>query len=368
MIRNISFKQVSEGSTNVFVFKNKESIKGPGFKGKVPFYNPTMQESRDLSVVVAQWLINNSKNSVGFCDGLAASGIRGLRFTKELVGDFNVTINDWNEEAYNLIKENLSNFKQKNIVALNENLNTLLSENQFDYIDIDPFGSPVYFINAAMSSIKNNGIVAITATDTAALCGTYPKVCFRRYSAVPFHSYFMKEVGLRILLGILCREASIYDKAIMPILSHSTDHYFRAYVKINYGISQADNSIKNYKRVKSSELPWFISSKKEIGPLWMGKLHNKNILKELRSILFEKKLNTKNLLYRQLDLFEEEADAPCFFYTTDSLASFFKKSPPKLEFIFNKLRSNGYDVFRTQFSLTGFKTNAPQNEIEKVFK
>lgn len=368
MNKNFNFKIVSEGSTNVFVFKNKETIKGPGFKGKVPFYNPTMQENRDISIVVAQWLINNSKKSLNFCDGLAASGIRGLRFANELIGDFFVTINDWNKECYNLIKKNIKGLNCKNVEALNLNLNTLLSEKRFDYIDIDPFGSPVYFINNAMSSIKNNGIIAVTATDTAALCGTYPKVCLRRYHSIPLHSFFMKEIGLRILLGFLCREACIYDKAIMPIISYSTDHYFRTYVKITYGVSQANNSIKYFSKVKSDELPWNISSKKEIGPLWTGKLHNKIIVKELRSILFEKKLNTKNSLFKQLDLFEEESDTPCFFYTSDSLASFLKKSPPKLEYIFDNLRENGYDVFKTHFSQTGFKTNAPRNEIEKVFK
>jgi tRNA (guanine26-N2/guanine27-N2)-dimethyltransferase len=368
MKRTISFKQISEGSTKVFVFKNKESIKGPGSKEKVPFYNPTMQESRDLSVVVAQWIINNSKNTVSFCDGLAASGIRGLRFANELNGDFNVIINDWNKDCYDLILKNIEELKCKNVKASNLNLNALLSENKFDYIDIDPFGSPVYFINSAMSSIKNNGIIAVTATDTAALSGTYPQVCFRRYSSIPLHSYLMKEVGLRILLGFLCREASIYDKGIIPILSYSADHYFRSYVKITYGVSQANNSIKKFKTVDTNELPKFISSKKEIGPLWMGKLHNKRILMEIRSLLSEKKLNTKNMLYKQLDLIEEEADAPNFFYTTENFSSYLKKSPPKLLSIFKKLRTSGYDVYRTQFSPTGFKTNAPENEIEKVFK
>jgi tRNA (guanine26-N2/guanine27-N2)-dimethyltransferase len=327
-----------------------------------------MQESRDLSVVVAQWFVNKSKKELDFCDGLAASGIRGIRFAHEVKGDFNLIINDWDKDCFNLIKKNIVELNRENIEASNVNLNTLLSEKRFDYIDIDPFGSPIYFINAAMRSIKNNGIVAITATDTAALCGTYPKVCFRRYSSIPLHSYIMKEIGLRILLGFLCREAGIYEKAIMPILSYSTDHYFRAYVRINTGVSQANNSMKYFRTVKPEELPWCISKSKEIGPLWMGKLHNKNNLKELRSILSEKKLNTKNLIFKQLDFFEEETDAPCFFYTTDSLASFFKKSPPKLETILCRLKDNGYNVFRTQFSPTGFKTNAPRNEIEKEFK
>lgn len=368
MIQDISFKSVSEGSTNVIVFKNKESLKGPGVKDKAPFYNPAMEESRDLSVVVAQWLVYNSKKEVSFCDGLAASGIRGLRFANEVDGGFNVTINDWDKDCFKLIVKNIEKLNCINVEATNFNLNTLLSEKRFDYIDIDPFGSPIYFIHSAIRSIRNNGIVAITATDTATLCGTYPKVCFRRYSATPLHSYLMKEVGLRILIGVLCREAGIYDKTIMPILSYSTDHYFRAYVRVKSGVSQANSSMKNFRTVKSDELPWCISNKKDIGPIWMGKLHNRNILKVIRSILSEKKLNSKNLLYRQLDLFEEESDAPCFFYSTDCLASFFKKSPPKLDSIIDNLRERGYNVFKTQFSPTGFKTNALKNEIEKEFK
>ena len=74
------------------------------------------------------------------------------------------------------------------MVATNKNLNVLLSENRFDYIDIDPFGSPVGFVDSAMRSIKNGGVVACTATDTAALCGVYPRVCQRRYGAIPFHN------------------------------------------------------------------------------------------------------------------------------------------------------------------------------------
>jgi len=69
-----------------------------------------------------------------------------------------------------------------------------------------------------------------------------------------------------------------------------------------------------------------------------------------------------------LDLLEEEADASAFFYTTDDLASLLKISPPKMEHIFEKLEEKGYDAARTHFSPTGFKTNAPRNEIEVIFK
>jgi tRNA (guanine26-N2/guanine27-N2)-dimethyltransferase len=84
-------------------------------------------------------------------------------------------------------------------------------------------------------------------------------------------------------------------------------------------------------------------------------------------ILFEKKLKTKNESWKLLDLLEEEADGSLFFYTTDSLASVLKKSAPKTKIIFEKLRKKGFDVFRTHFCQTGFKTNAPIDEVKLIF-
>jgi len=362
------FETISEGITNVMVFKNKDSKKGPGSKDKLPFYNPTMELNRDLSILICQWFINNSKKNLKILDGLAASGIRGVRFSNELEGDFEVTINDWNPEAFYLIDKNIENLKLKNAVSSNCNLNSLLSESKFDYIDIDPFGSPAYFIDSAIRSINNNGIIACTATDTATLCGTYPKVCLRRYGAVPLHSPVMKEIGLRILLGFICRMAGIYDRGIKPLVCYSTDHYFRTYVQVTSGTIRANNSMKNFSTIKSDKLFSLESKIIDVGPLWVDKIQDKRTIAELRTILFEKSPKTKNELWKMLDLLEEEADAPAFYYTTDGLASVLKKSPPKMDIIFKKLKIMGYSFSRTHFCQTGFKTNAPINEIEKVFK
>ena len=272
------FISITEGITDVLVFKNKKSKKGPGSKDKVPFYNPSMELNRDLSILVCQWFINNSKKPVRILDGLAASGIRGVRFSNELEGDFVVTINDWNSDAYILIDKNVRKLKLKNTIALNSNLNSLLSESKFDYIDIDPFGSPVFFIDSAMRSIQNNGIIACTATDTATLCGTYPKVCLRRYGAVPFHSTVMKEVGLRILLGFICREAGVYDKGIKPLVSYVTDYYFRVYLKFINSTSIVNDSMNNFLIIKT---PFFlvlpelvISIIKRVRPYFILILHS----------------------------------------------------------------------------------------------
>jgi len=358
---------VTEGGTDVLVYKTKETKKGPGAKNKLPFYNPSMELNRDFSILIGQWLVNNSKKHISFLDGLAASGIRGFRIANELDGDFDVTINDWDKNAYCLIKKNFEKIKPKNVTIHNCDLNLLLTEKKFDYIDIDPFGSPIYYVDSAIQSVSHEGVIACTATDTATLCGVYPFVCFRRYAAVPFHSEVMKEFGLRILLGFICREAGKHDKGIKPLVCYSTDHYFRVYVQVFNSVKKTNESMNYYSFIKPGEYVGYQKTKNFLGPIWKGKLQNKKVLGEIRTILFEKNLKTRKTLWKLIDLLEEESDAPMFFYTADTLSSFLKKPQPKMKKIFQELKRKGYEVTKTHFNEKGFKTNAPINEIEKMF-
>ena len=238
-----------EGETEVFVYINKKNLKGPGSRSRLPFYNPSMGVNRDLSIIIVQYLCNNFSKNLKVLDGLASSGIRGVRFANEIDGDFDVTINDWSEECFNLIKKNVDKYGFRNVKVENKNLNILLSDQFYDYIDVDPFGSPFSFIDSAMRSIKNDGILACTATDTATLCGVYPKVCLRRYSAIPFHSFIMHEVGIRILLGYLCREAAKYDKEIMRVLNYYTR---LPIIGITYEIAKTKDNTKKFKSIYNS--------------------------------------------------------------------------------------------------------------------
>jgi tRNA (guanine26-N2/guanine27-N2)-dimethyltransferase len=105
-----------------------------------------------------------------------------------------------------------------------------------------------------------------------------------------------------------------------------------------------------------------------IGPLWFGNIHVKNVIQELRTILSQKTLNMKSRLWKLLNIFEEEADYPPFFYTMDNLASSLKLSAPKMNTMFEELTRKGYKAVRTQFSSTGFKTDAPQKVVIATFK
>ena len=365
---NASADLIKEGTTELFVYKKKTTAKGPSNRDQHPFYNPSMELNRDISILVNQWLLNTSTTHVHILDGLAASGSRGIRLAHELSGDFTVTINDWNEQSFSLIQQNIQKNSLQNVSVLQRDLNTLLSERRYHSIDIDPFGSPIYFFDAAVRSVYNKGIIACTATDTAALCGVFPRVCYRRYAAWPSHSPAMHEIGLRILLGCLCREAAKYDRGIDPLLCYTTDHYMRLYVQVNNGKKAADASMSQWFSIQAEDVPLSKENGTRVGPLWLGTLENKTVLQEIRTIASTKILNTKHLLWKLLFLLEEEADAPPFFYTTNDLSSLLKVSPPTREHIFEGLRSKGFIVTTTHCTPTGFKTNAPLDVITEVFK
>ena len=360
---------VKEGTTEIFVFQQKTSTKGPGARDLEPFYNPSMELNRDLSILVNQWLLNKNEKHVHLLDGLAASGIRGVRLAHELEGDFDVTINDRNDQAFSLIQQNIKHSQPQNVVAYQKDLNALLSERKYHSIDIDPFGSPIYYIDAAMRSIYNTGVIAVTATDKAALCGVFPSVCHRRYGVWPLHAPCMHEIGLRILCGVLCREAAKYDRGIEPLLSYATDHYLRIYVQVKNGKNNANKSMEQYATIETQDVPLAPRTKRtDVGPLWLGKLNDKSVVQELRTLLFTKKLGTKNVLWKLLDLLEEEADAPPFFYTMDDISSLLKRTSPNRETIIDTLRQKGYVATRTHLNPMGFKTNAPFDVITEVFK
>ncbi len=359
---------ITEGTTSLFVYGKKQNMKGPGKKHPLPFYNPAMQLNRDISIALLQWYVNQTEQEpITVLDGLAASGIRGIRMAHEIDGPLAITCNDWFQPAYDLIQKNITNPTLENIKATQENIHTLLSHNRYHYVDIDPFGSPAPFVDSAIRGLKKNGIIACTATDTATLCGHYPAVCRRRYAAKSLLSPMMHEIGLRILLAFICREAAKYDLGMKPILCYATDHYMRLYLQMNSGVKEANHTISQIKTI-SADFPFLKNTtKKEIGPLYMGNIQSASIIKQIRSIVFQKTFGSKHEMLKLLNLLEEEAEAPAFFYTINTIASALKTSAPSRKTLFQTLQKQGFFVCRTHHDPTGFKTNASKQDIINAF-
>ncbi len=356
----MKFHQIVEGKTKIFVPKVKNT-KGPGKKGGV-FYNPVMEFNRDVSIMVLDAL--NKKNIL---DGLAGTGIRGVRIANESGG--NVIINDVNPASYTIIKRNIKLNNLDNAFAENKNLNTLLSKNRYDYIDIDPFGSPVLFIDSAMRSIKKNGVLGITATDTATLCGIYPKTCLRRYFAQPLKTKYAKEIGLRILIGFCVREGLKYDRGLKPLIGYSADHYFRIYLQTEKGVKNANSCMEKIGYVlhnfKTGERKISKETDKNYsiaGPLWTGKLFDKTFLNKLE---VKEYFGTKKRIIKILGLWKDEANASALYYEVNNIAKMMKRDPVSMKNILKKLKN--YNTSRTHFSPTAFKTDLNIEGIKSIF-
>src|SRR3989344_4647798 len=226
------------------------------------FYNPVMASNRNIAVL----LLNSvDKVKMNIASPLAGSGIRELRFLQELKSGKieNIFMNDIKDNFPTVIAENLklnrvTKEQKGKLIVHNEDANLFLLNQvkhpvsdsfcgYFDYIEIDPFGSPNPFLAAAIARITREGIIAITATDTAALTGTYPKVTKRKYWARAVRNYMMHEIGLRILIRKIQLLGVQFDKALVPILSYHKDHYFRIYFRSEKGKEKCDELMKQHR-------------------------------------------------------------------------------------------------------------------------
>jgi tRNA (guanine26-N2/guanine27-N2)-dimethyltransferase len=57
-------------------------------------------------------------------------------------------------------------------------------ENQIDkftIIDLDPYGSAIPFLDSALQSVEENGLMCVTFTDLRNLCGPEMARCFYLY-------------------------------------------------------------------------------------------------------------------------------------------------------------------------------------------
>ena len=241
------YEIITEGKVKMYAPKDDKVSK------KLPvFYNPVMKLNRDISLLLLNALCK-TKNIENMEIGLplAGTGVRAMRFLAEgghWVGS--VYANDHSEEAYNLMKRNMElNFEDTDKIHLkcNDANKFLMDSMGFDYIDIDPFGSPNLFLENAIRRLNKGGVLAVTATDTSALAGTYPSACRRKYWAKPMRNELMHEVGIRILIRKVQLVASQLSKALTPVFCYSHQHYMRVFFVCQKGKMKVDDVLKKHK-------------------------------------------------------------------------------------------------------------------------
>lgn len=100
-----------------------------------------------------------------------------------------VYANDISPASHKLMQDNfdLNNLSPYLYKKTLSDANLLLTNRKpnihFDIIDIDPYGSVVPFLDAAVSNVRDGGLLCITCTDTRVLCGSDFSKCFYYYGS-----------------------------------------------------------------------------------------------------------------------------------------------------------------------------------------
>jgi tRNA (guanine26-N2/guanine27-N2)-dimethyltransferase len=355
--------EVTEGQVTVDVPEQADAGRGENV-----FFNPIQELNRDITLAVLRAFREREPRANSYLDATAASGIRGVRAAAD---GWDATLCDVDPDAVALCEDNL----ERNDLAAtvrHQDANVAMHADPWDVVDIDPFGTPIPFVDAAFQGTRN--LVCVTATDTAPLCGAHFHSGVRSYSAIPRNTEFHAEMGMRILLGALVRTAARYDLAATPILSHATKHYARTYLELDHGATVANEAIDQIGHLSHcqhchwrdhaaglladmpSSCPNCGESIQVAGPLWLGATCEPSFVSTVGEHLTAD-MGAGEEAASLLETLAAELATPTHYDQHRLCKRWGRPAVGMAEFL-DALRGAGYEASRTHYGGTTFKTAA----------
>ncbi|KAK5075380.1 RNA methyltransferase tRNA(m5U54)methyltransferase [Lithohypha guttulata] len=182
-------------------------------------------------------------------DALSASGLRAIRYAKEIPFATTVVANDLLTEAVEAIKLNIEHNKLQGKVFSNvgdarqfmysKTGNEVVDPkpgyvHKFDVVDLDPYGTAAPFIDAALQAVVDGGMLCVTCTDAGVWASNgYPEKAYALYGGISLKGSHSHEAGLRLILHSIATAAAKYGLAVEPLLSLSIDFYGRMFVRVH---------------------------------------------------------------------------------------------------------------------------------------
>lgn len=201
-------------------------------EGQLVFYNPVQVFNRDLSILMIQTFVQEKKAEfesklakrkarmlaheaavaealalgkptppsnfdpnyqmpdtfpgITILEALSATGLRSVRYFKEIGDVESIIVNDMDAEAVKSIEYNiaLNGLTTKQLIPSHSDAITLMQKyrppvvgpivmQRPDVIDLDPYGTAAPFLDSAVQAIDEGGLLCITCTDKSILCGNY---------------------------------------------------------------------------------------------------------------------------------------------------------------------------------------------------
>jgi tRNA (guanine26-N2/guanine27-N2)-dimethyltransferase len=355
------------------------------------FYNPAMRLNRNTAVLVLAAQGEALGRPPEACEPMCGSGVRGIRLVLE-AGAGRVILGDLNPSAVRLAEENarrnhVSDRVRVRVMDANILMNLHSSPmNRLDYVDLDPYGSPAQFLDSAVRCTRSGGVVALTATDMAPLCGVNPAACLRKYGGRPLRASYTHEIALRLVMGSLARAAAVHEMGAKPLFGYYADHYVRAYMRLEQGAKLADAALAEtgyilhcprcLRRVPVKG-PYLKTPRTceacgggmvVGGPMWLGETVDVSFLDRMLVKAASLGVAWEPRLEGLLNTLRGEVGLPPTFYSLDELCSRLGMPSLPLDLALERLRGAGFRASRTHFDEHGLRTDAGVGDLENLLK
>lgn len=191
---------------------------------------------------------SSSKSHFRILDALSATGLRAIRYAKEIPETTMVTANDLSAQATASIRLNVlhneipdkvnvltgdARVHMHHVAAPTKRDSKKGEQHLYEVIDLDPYGTAAPFLDAAVRALVDGGLLCVTCTDAGVFASTgYLEKTFSQYGGLPFKGHQAHEGGLRLVLHAIAVCAARYGLAIEPLLSLSIDFYVRVFVRV----------------------------------------------------------------------------------------------------------------------------------------
>ncbi|PIA46067.1 hypothetical protein AQUCO_01600384v1 [Aquilegia coerulea] len=342
-------------------------------------------------------------------EALAASGLRALRYAREVEGISQVIALDNDPVSVEACKRNI---KFNGSVAgskveahlADARVYMLMHPKEFDVVDLDPYGSPSVFLDSAVQSVSDGGILMCTATDMAVLCGGNGEVCYSKYGSYPLRGKYCHEMALRILLACIESHANRYKRYIVPVLSVQMDFYVRVFVriftsasamkntplKLSYvyqcvgcdsfhlqclarTVSKNNNSVRylpGYGPVVPQECSDCGKRFNVGGPIWSAPIHDQDWVSSILSSV--KSMRERYPAYDRISavlttVSEELPDVPLFL-SLHNLCATLKCTSPSAVIFRSAVINAGFRISGTHVDPLGLKSDAPMDVIWDIMR
>uniref|UniRef100_A0A1B6IPS7 tRNA (guanine(26)-N(2))-dimethyltransferase n=1 Tax=Homalodisca liturata TaxID=320908 RepID=A0A1B6IPS7_9HEMI len=380
-----------------------------GKKRKAAANSETLVDDSDPSEENVFEAGKKCENGITILEALSATGLRSIRYAREIPGVKEVIANDLSEDAVEAIKKNLEHNGVQDLVTTSRSDASMLmyqrqaNQEWYDAIDLDPYGCPSRFLDSAVQAVRDGGLLLVTCTDMAVLAGNSPETCYVKYGAISIRSPACHEMALRIALQCIESHANRYGRYIVPLVSFSADFYIRLIVQVYTSPVTCKRTTSKLSMVYqcagchthtlqplglasqsgTSTQPKFhlghgppvntncfhCNYKHHMGgPIWSAPMYNAKFLESMLKVVENGRFTTSKRMQGMLEVIREELPEVPLYYTISGLCTKLHCQAIPLIDIRSAILNTGYRVSSSHAAPTAIKTNAPSKIIWDIMR